>query len=69
MAPRSVQSSLHSSPQSVSILYKGLPSRAPLKIAIFAGLTTVTDRQRDHATRSVAVGHIYLHSTAVWPKK
>jgi len=30
--------------------------------AVFAGVTTVTDRQIDHATRSVAIGRIYVRS-------
>ena len=34
----------------------------------FAGLTSVTDRQTDHATRSVSVGRICVRSTAVRPK-
>jgi len=33
----------------------------------FAGLTSVTDRQTDHATRSVTIGRIYVSSTAMWP--
>ena len=32
--------------------------------AIFAGLTIVTDRQRDNPTRSVTTGCIYERSTA-----
>ena len=40
--------------------------------AIFAGLTSVTDRptdrRTDHATRLVTIGRIYVHSTAMWPK-
>ena len=35
--------------------------------AIFAELTTVTERQTKHATRSVAIGHIYVRSTAMHP--
>ena len=35
--------------------------------AIFAGLTSVTDRLTDHATQSVKIGHIYIRSTAVRP--
>ena len=31
-------------------------------------LTSVTDRPTDHATRSVRIGRIYVHSTAMWPK-
>jgi len=37
--------------------------------AILAEFTTVTDRQTDHAIRSVTIGCIYIHSTAMWPKK
>ena len=33
----------------------------------FAGLTSVTDRPTDHATRSVTIGCIYACSTAMWP--
>jgi len=35
--------------------------------AIFAGLTSATDRPTNHATRSVTVGSIYVCSTAMWP--
>ena len=31
--------------------------------AIFAGLTSVTDRPTDHATRSVTIDRIHVHST------
>ena len=34
----------------------------------FAELTSVTDRQTDHASRSITVGRIYVHSTAMRPK-
>ena len=39
--------------------------------AFFAGLTTVTDRQTDRATRSVTAGCIYVRSrpTAMRPYK
>jgi len=37
--------------------------------SVFAGLTSVTDRPRDLATRSVAIGHIYVCSTAMQPNK
>jgi len=30
--------------------------------AVFAGLTTVTDRPTDHATRSVTIGRIYTYA-------
>jgi len=40
--------------------------------AIFAGLTSLTDRptegQTDHATRSLTIGRIYVRSTAMRPK-
>ena len=36
--------------------------------AVFAGLTSVTDRPTDHATRSVRIGRIYVRSTAMRPK-
>jgi len=35
--------------------------------AVFAGLTTVTDRPTDHATPSVTRGRIYKHSMARRP--
>ena len=35
--------------------------------AVFAGLTNVTDRLTDHATRSVRIGRICVRSTAMWP--
>jgi len=35
--------------------------------AVFAGLTSVTDRQTDHAARSVTIGRIYVRSTATRP--
>jgi len=34
---------------------------------VFAGLTIVTDRQTDHATRLVTIGRIYVRSTAMRP--
>ena len=34
---------------------------------IFAGLTPVTDRQTDHANRSVTIGCIFVRSTAMQP--
>jgi len=49
------------------------PNGISIGAAVFAWLTSVTDRQTDrptdHATRSVTVGRIYVHSTAMWPKK
>ena len=35
--------------------------------SFFAGLTTLTDRPTDHATRPVTIGRIYVHSTAMRP--
>ena len=35
--------------------------------AVFAGLTSVTDRPTDHTTRSVTIGSIYVHSIAMRP--
>jgi len=35
---------------------------------VFAGLTIVTDRPTDRATPSVAMGSIYVRSTAMQPK-
>ena len=47
------------------------PNSISIGWAIFAGLTSVTDRltdrPTDHATWSVTTGHIYIHSTAIWP--
>ena len=37
--------------------------------AILAGLTNVTDRPTDHATRSVRIDRIYIRSTAMRPNK
>ena len=35
--------------------------------AICVGLTSVTDRPTDHATRLVTIGRIYVGSTVMWP--
>jgi len=43
------------------------PNGISIGSAFFAGLTSVTGRQTDHATRSVTIGHIYLRSTAIRP--
>ena len=43
------------------------PNNVSIGSAIFAGLTSVTDRQTDHATRSVTVGGIYTDSSVIWP--
>jgi len=40
------------------------PNDISIGAAAFAGLTSVTDRQTDHATRSVTLSHIYVRSTA-----
>jgi len=45
------------------------PNGISICSAIFAGLTTMTDRPKGQVTRSVTIGHMYLHSTAMWPKK
>jgi len=37
--------------------------------AVFAGLTSVTNRLTDHATQSITTGRIYIRSTAMRPKK
>jgi len=39
------------------------PNGISIDSAVFAGLSSVTDRQTDHATRSVTIGHIYVRST------
>jgi len=46
------------------------PNGISIGSAVFAGLTTVTDRQTDHATRSVTIDRIYVRSTgdAVYAK-
>jgi len=44
------------------------PNGISIGAAVFAGLTSVTDRLTDHATRSVTIGRIYVCSTAMWPK-
>jgi len=51
------------------------PKGSSIGAAVFAGLTSVTDRQTDrqtdrptdHATRSVRIGRIYVRSTAMQP--
>ena len=51
------------------------PNGISIGSAVFAGLTSVTDRQTDqptdrptdHATRSVRIGRIYVRSTAMRP--
>jgi len=48
------------------------PNGSWIGAAVFAGLTSVTDRPTDrptdHATRSVTIGRIYVHSTVMRPK-
>ena len=52
------------------------PNGSSSGTAVFAGLTSVTDRQTDrqihrptdHATQSVTIGRIYVRSTAMRPK-
>jgi len=45
------------------------PNGSSIGAAVFAGLTSVTDRTTDRATRSVRIGRIYVRSTAMRPKK
>jgi len=44
------------------------PNSSSNGAAVFAGLTSVTDRPTDHTTRSVRIGRIYIRSTAMRPK-
>jgi len=48
------------------------PDGISIGSAVFAGLTSVTDRQTgrqtDHATRALTIDHIYVCSTAMWSK-
>jgi len=41
------------------------PNGISIGSAVFAGLTTVTDRLTDHTTRSVTIGRIYIRSTGI----
>jgi len=47
------------------------PNGSSIGAAVFAGLTSVTnrptDRPTDHATQSVRIGRIYVRSTAMRP--
>ena len=43
------------------------PNCISIGSAVFAGLTCVTDRPTDHATRWVTIGCIYVRSTAMRP--
>jgi len=45
------------------------PNGISIDLAVFAGLTNVINKHKDHATPSVAIGRIQLFSyTAVQPK-
>jgi len=44
------------------------PNGISISSAVFARLTSELDRPTDHATRSVTIGRIYLHSTVMWLK-
>jgi len=41
------------------------PNGISIGSAVFVGLTSVTDRQTDHATQSVTIDRIYVRSTAI----
>ena len=43
------------------------PNGISIRSLVFAGLTSVTDRQTTLLGRSVTVGRIYVHSTVMWP--
>jgi len=43
------------------------PNGISIGSAVFAGLTSMTDRPTDRATRSVTIGRIYICSTAMRP--
>jgi len=43
------------------------PKGSSIGAAVFAGLTSVTDRPTDHATPSVRIGRIYVRSTVMRP--
>jgi len=43
------------------------PNGISIGSAVFAGLTSVTDRPTDHVMRSVTIGRIYVCSTLMWP--
>jgi len=45
------------------------PNGISIGAAVFAGLTSVTDRLTDLTTQSVTIGRNCVHSTAVWPNK
>jgi len=44
------------------------PYGSSVGAAVFAGLTSVTDRSTDYTTRSVRIGRMYVRSTAMRPK-
>jgi len=44
------------------------PNSISIALAILAGLTSVTDRPKDHATRSVTIGRIYVRCIVMRPK-
>jgi len=43
------------------------PNGSSIGAAVFAGLTSVTDRPTDDTTRSIRIGRIYVRSTAMRP--
>jgi len=43
------------------------PNGISIGSALFSGLTNVTERPTDHATQSVTIGSIYVHSIAMRP--
>ena len=45
------------------------PNGIAICAAVFAGLTSVTDRPTDHTTRSVTISRIYICSTAMQRNK
>ena len=44
-----------------------IPNCISIGSAVFVGFMIVTDRQPDHATLSITIGRIYVHSTAMPP--
>ena len=45
------------------------PNGISIGSAVYPELTTATDGQTDHATRSVTIDRIYVRSTAMRPNK
>jgi len=43
------------------------PNGISIGAAVFAGLTSVTDRPTDHGTRLVTIGHFYVRGAAMQP--